>query len=46
MDNPILVADKLSVRFETAEDLASKLFELSQAMANDWENFQKIAGEA
>ena len=41
-----IAANLLSIRFETAEDLASKLFELSQAMANDWENFQKIAGEA
>ena len=40
-----IAANLLSIRFETAEDLASKLFELSQAMANDWENFQKIAGE-
>ncbi len=30
---------QLSVRFSNAEDLAGKLFELSQAMANDWPAF-------
>jgi hypothetical protein len=30
---------QLSVHFSSAEDLAAKLFELSQAMANDWSAF-------
>jgi hypothetical protein len=30
---------ELRVRFAGATDLASKLFELSQAMANDWNGF-------
>ncbi len=33
---------ELHIRFEGAEDLAAKLFELSQAMANDWQVFQKL----
>lgn len=32
-----LAPGELRVRFDGAEDLAAKLFELSQAMANDWE---------
>jgi hypothetical protein len=32
---------ELLVRFANAEDLAAKLFELSQAMANDWHAFQE-----
>lgn len=34
-----LHAGELRVIFRGAEDLAAKLFELSQAMANDWEAF-------
>ncbi len=30
---------ELRIQFSRAEDLAAKLFELSQAMANDWEAF-------
>ena len=30
---------ELRIRFYGAEDLAAKLFELSQAMANDWQAF-------
>lgn len=30
---------ELRILFGTAEDLAAKLFELSQAMANDWQAF-------
>ncbi len=33
---------ELRISFEDAEDLAAKLFELSQAMANDWQVFQKL----
>jgi hypothetical protein len=33
---------ELRISFEGAEDLAAKLFELSQAMANDWQVFQKL----
>lgn len=32
---------ELRIRFDGARDLASKLFELSQAMANDWEEFEQ-----
>ncbi len=39
-----LAPGELRVRFEGAADLAAKLFELSQAMANDWETFAKRAG--
>lgn len=35
---------ELRVRFDGAEDLAAKLFELSQAMVNDWEGFAERAG--
>jgi len=31
---------ELHIRFGSAEDLAAKLFELSQAMANDWSGFE------
>ena len=34
-----LAPGELRVRFNGAADLAAKLFELSQAMANDWEAF-------
>lgn len=34
---------ELRIEFSDAEDLAAKLFELSQAMANDWTAFQKAA---
>jgi hypothetical protein len=30
---------ELRICFAGAEDLAAKLFELSQAMANDWDRF-------
>jgi hypothetical protein len=36
---------ELHIRFNGAEDLAAKLFELSQAMANDWEAFVERAGD-
>jgi hypothetical protein len=35
---------ELRISFTAAEDLAAKLFELSQAMANDWEEFQSTCG--
>lgn len=35
---------ELRIRFAAAENLAAKLFELSQAMANDWEAFAKALG--
>jgi hypothetical protein len=35
-----LAGGELRIRFAGAEDLAAKLFELSQAMVNDWEAFQ------
>jgi hypothetical protein len=34
----------LRIRFENAKDLATKLFELSQAMMNDWESFERDIG--
>lgn len=34
-----LAPGELRIRFDGAEDLATKLFELSQALANDWEAF-------
>ncbi len=37
---------ELRIRFHGAEDLAAKLFELSQAMANDWEAFTVKVGES
>lgn len=37
---------ELRVSFNGAEDLAAKLFELSQAMANNWEAFTKRAGSS
>lgn len=33
---------ELRIRFASATDLAAKLFELSQAMANDWAEFEKL----
>ena len=36
---------ELRIRFSGAEDLAAKLFELSQAMANDWQAFATAAEE-
>lgn len=38
-----LTPGELRVRFNSAADLAGKLFELSQAMANDWEAFVERA---
>lgn len=35
---------ELHIRFASAEDLAAKLFELSQAMANDWGAFETALG--
>ena len=35
---------ELRIQSSGAEDLAAKLFELSQAMANDWQAFQKLVG--
>lgn len=35
---------ELRISFANAEDLAAKLFELSQAMANDWNTFAKALG--
>jgi hypothetical protein len=32
---------ELRIEFYGAEDLAAKLFELSQAMANDWQAFAR-----
>ena len=32
---------ELRIQFYGAEDLAAKLFELSQAMANDWQAFAR-----
>ncbi len=32
---------ELRIEFQTAEDLAAKLFALSQAMANDWDTFNR-----
>ena len=37
-------AGELRIRFGSAEDLAAKLFELSQAMANDWAAFETAFG--
>jgi len=36
-----LAPGELRVSFDGAADLAAKLFELSQAMANDWESFAR-----
>lgn len=36
---------ELRIHFSGAGDLAAKLFELSQAMANDWEAFRRAAEE-
>lgn len=35
---------ELRIQFASAEDLAAQLFELSQAMANDWEAFEETLG--
>lgn len=37
---------ELRIRFEGPLDLAAKLFELSQAMANDWTAFTRAVAEA
>ncbi len=37
---------ELCIRFDGAADLAAKLFELSQAMANDWGAIEEKAGKA
>ena len=36
---------ELRIEFFGAEDLAAKLFELSQAMANDWQTFTHAVEE-
>jgi hypothetical protein len=36
---------ELRIQFQGTEDLAAKLFELSQAMANDWQAFALAVGE-
>src|ERR1017187_8444911 len=36
---------ELRIEFYGAEDLAAKLFELSQAMANDWQAFARVVEE-
>jgi hypothetical protein len=36
---------ELRIEFYGAEDLAAKLFELSQAMANDWQAFARAVEE-
>ena len=36
---------ELRIEFFGAEDLAAKLFELSQAMANDWQAFARAVEE-
>ncbi len=41
-----LTPGELRVRFDGAADLAAKLFELSQAMANDWDAFVEKAEES
>ena len=38
-----LSAGELRIQFSGAEDLAAKLFELSQAMAHDWDGFARAA---
>lgn len=40
-----LSPSELRISFNDAKDLAAKLFELSQAMANDWEGFVRSVGE-
>lgn len=37
---------ELRIEFFGAEDLAAKLFELSQAMANDWPGFSRAVEES
>ena len=41
-----LTPGQLWVRFNGAEDLAAKLFEVSQAMANDWDTFARRVGQS
>jgi hypothetical protein len=36
-----LVPGELTISFRGAKDLASKLFQLSQAMVKDWESFER-----
>ncbi len=38
----ILHSGDLHIHFANAEDLAAKLFELSQALANDWLTFETV----
>ena len=40
-----LASGELRLFFHGAEDLASKLFQLSQAMANDWDEFTQLVGD-
>jgi hypothetical protein len=39
-----LIPGELIIRFDTPKDLAAKLFELSQAMIQDWESFERRCG--
>ena len=41
----VLRPGELRIEFFGAEDLAAKLFELSQAMANDWSVFSRVVEE-
>ena len=41
-----LTPGALQIEFRGAEDLAAKLMELSQAMANDWNGFMRPVEEA
>ena len=41
----VLHSDELRIHFCGAEDLAAKLFELSQAIANDWISFSRAVEE-
>jgi hypothetical protein len=40
-----LQPSSLRIQFQGAEDLATKLFELSQVMANDWPAFARKVGD-
>ena len=35
---------ELAITFESTEDLLSKLFELAQAISNDFERFRRVVG--
>lgn len=40
-----LAPGELIVRFDSPKDLAAKLFELSQAMIQDWEAFERLCSQ-